>query len=179
MPTVALLLLLRKCLTDKGSKLDRTLLWFYFPVRICRWTSFRLGGFHHKCGSHLRRNVHCHTQEDPVDHSRGISGGGAVSSGWKEGVPDLVLGARRGRRSSRTSNVLAKRISFEVVRGTELNRQRLHRSTLVRKSRAYVSAASSVARARCNSQPNSFPGRPDLLLYGRLANPAFCMARQT
>jgi hypothetical protein len=33
-PTVALLLLLRKCLTGEGSKLDRTLLWFYFPVRI-------------------------------------------------------------------------------------------------------------------------------------------------
>jgi hypothetical protein len=33
-PTVALLLLLRKCLTDKGSVLDRTLLWVYFPVRI-------------------------------------------------------------------------------------------------------------------------------------------------
>jgi hypothetical protein len=33
-PTVALLLLLRKCLTDKGSMLDRTLLWVYFPVRI-------------------------------------------------------------------------------------------------------------------------------------------------
>jgi hypothetical protein len=33
-PTVALLLLLRKCLTDKGSVLDRTLLWIYFPVKI-------------------------------------------------------------------------------------------------------------------------------------------------
>jgi hypothetical protein len=33
-PTVALMLLLRKCLTDKGSMLDRTLLWVYFPVRI-------------------------------------------------------------------------------------------------------------------------------------------------
>jgi hypothetical protein len=33
-PAVALLLLLRKCLTDKGSMLDRTLLWVYFPVRI-------------------------------------------------------------------------------------------------------------------------------------------------
>jgi hypothetical protein len=33
-PTVALLLLLRKCLTDKGSLLDRTLLWVYFPVKI-------------------------------------------------------------------------------------------------------------------------------------------------
>jgi hypothetical protein len=33
-PAVALLLLLRQCLTDKGSMLDRTLLWVYFPVRI-------------------------------------------------------------------------------------------------------------------------------------------------
>jgi hypothetical protein len=33
-PTVALLLLLRKCLTGKGSMLDRTLLWVYFPVRL-------------------------------------------------------------------------------------------------------------------------------------------------
>jgi len=33
-PTVALLLVLRKCLTDKGSRLDRVLLWVYFPVRI-------------------------------------------------------------------------------------------------------------------------------------------------
>jgi hypothetical protein len=33
-PTVALLLLLRKCLTDKGSMLDRILLSVYFPVRI-------------------------------------------------------------------------------------------------------------------------------------------------
>src|SRR5205085_9299821 len=33
-PTVALLLLLRKCLTDKGSRLDRGVLWLYFPVRI-------------------------------------------------------------------------------------------------------------------------------------------------
>ena len=33
-PTVALLLLLRKCLTDKGSTFDRSLLWAYFPVRI-------------------------------------------------------------------------------------------------------------------------------------------------
>jgi hypothetical protein len=33
-PTVALLLLLRKCLTDKGSMLDRALIWIYFPVRI-------------------------------------------------------------------------------------------------------------------------------------------------
>jgi hypothetical protein len=33
-PTVALLLMLRKCLMDKASKFDRTLLWVYFPVRI-------------------------------------------------------------------------------------------------------------------------------------------------
>jgi hypothetical protein len=33
-PTVALLMLLRKCLTGKGSQLDRNVLWVYFPVRI-------------------------------------------------------------------------------------------------------------------------------------------------
>jgi hypothetical protein len=47
-PTVALLLLLRKCLTDKGSMLDRTLLWVYFPVRIVSglasgWLGFVVG----------------------------------------------------------------------------------------------------------------------------------------
>jgi hypothetical protein len=47
-PTVALLLLLQKCLTDKGSMLDRTLLWVYFPVRIVSglasgWLGFVVG----------------------------------------------------------------------------------------------------------------------------------------
>jgi len=47
-PTVALLLLLRKCLTDKGSMLDRTLLWVYFPVRVVSglasgWLGFVVG----------------------------------------------------------------------------------------------------------------------------------------
>jgi oligosaccharide repeat unit polymerase len=47
-PTVAFLLLLRKCLTDKGSMLDRTLLWVYFPVRIVSalasgWLGFVVG----------------------------------------------------------------------------------------------------------------------------------------
>ncbi len=33
-PTTALILLLQRCLTDKGSKLDRALLWAYVPVTI-------------------------------------------------------------------------------------------------------------------------------------------------
>jgi hypothetical protein len=33
-PTVALLLIFRKCLEEKESKLDRALLWAYFPLRI-------------------------------------------------------------------------------------------------------------------------------------------------
>jgi hypothetical protein len=33
-PAVAMLLLLRRCLANKGSMLDRALLWAYFPVRI-------------------------------------------------------------------------------------------------------------------------------------------------
>jgi hypothetical protein len=33
-PTVALMLLLRRCLEEKESRLDRALLWGYFPVRI-------------------------------------------------------------------------------------------------------------------------------------------------
>src|SRR6267143_4500488 len=134
-------------------------------------------GFCHRRGFHLRRDVLSSTEKNSFDHGGRISGSSAVSSGWKEGLPELVLGAKGGGRGSRASNVLVKRISFEVVGGTELNRQRLHRSTLVRESRAHVSAAPSFACARCNSQPNPFPGRPDLLLYGHRANPAFCVAR--
>lgn len=33
-PAVALLLLLQRCLTGRGTKVDRVLLWVYFPIRI-------------------------------------------------------------------------------------------------------------------------------------------------
>jgi hypothetical protein len=33
-PTVALMLILRRCLLNKGSKLDRAMLWIYFPVSL-------------------------------------------------------------------------------------------------------------------------------------------------
>src|SRR6266478_3797689 len=97
-----------------------------FPLQDCKWTRFRLAGFRRRRGSHLRRDVLSGTEKNPFDHGGRISGSNAVSSGWKEGVPELVLAARGGRRSSRTSNVLGERIGFEVVGGIELNRQRVH-----------------------------------------------------